>query len=439
MPSTTDDPEPSSSSLLVGDIATPVADPKPEQASTPPPNPYAPASSNKMGSISDNTEKPNSRPSSMRSGMAMLVLMVILCICAIIAIVLLGSLVGTISSQENQAPATIYINSGSGSDSTAGAATGSIAVEDLLPQAPAENGENACAGASPGFANVDCIIDGMTNVGPQAGANVTKGFKGDMQVDYEPITTSLFKAGLCPVNVHWHLGAEHYSLGEFDENGKGVRKIDWVTDGGSAGALGSFQCHHYNETKTMFTRKYDFKHCIGMEVGQTYEVHWPHSAAGACGTPDQYQNPFYDGVFCNLDLDTFNTLTPTQIATNVGVQSQVFTVVNDETYFRPNLMRGMIVDGEFGTDLAIYTGSSTGSSRSNNVCSPYSPITWQVDRKCQLISASSFDLMCAEMKMNRDDLTYDLIAHGARPLMSKNLTADNQQNRDRKLRGNIKN
>merc|ERR1711998_115757 len=31
----------------------------------------------------------------------------------------------------------------------------------------------------------------------------------------------------------------------------------------------------------------------------TYEVHWPHSAIGACNTPYQYQSPFYDGVFCN--------------------------------------------------------------------------------------------------------------------------------------------
>ena len=36
-----------------------------------------------------------------------------------------------------------------------------------------------------------------------------------------------------------------------------------------------------------------------MRVGETYEVHWPHSALGACGTPLQYQTPFYDGVFCN--------------------------------------------------------------------------------------------------------------------------------------------
>merc|ERR1719296_467792 len=65
-----------------------------------------------------------------------------------------------------------------------------------------------------------------------------------------------------------------------------------------------------------------------MEVGQTYEIHWPHSAAGACGTPNQYQTPFYDGVFCNLPLDVFTTLGPQDIASNVGVQAQVFTIVN---------------------------------------------------------------------------------------------------------------
>merc|ERR1719343_1962337 len=34
--------------------------------------------------------------------------------------------------------------------------------------------------------------------------------------DLMPITEPYYKKGLCPVNVHWHLGAEHYSAGEFD-------------------------------------------------------------------------------------------------------------------------------------------------------------------------------------------------------------------------------
>ena len=102
-----------------------------------------------------------------------------------------------------------------------------------------------------------------------------------------------------------------------------------------------------------------------------------------------------DGVFCNLPFEDFQKLTPQQIAHNVGVQSQTFTVVNDEDYYYPDLFSGMIIDEATGkgTDIAIYTGSTTGTQRDNQICSPFSPITWQVDRKCHLISASSFDMV----------------------------------------------
>ena len=50
------------------------------------------------------------------------------------------------------------------------------------------------------------------------------------------------------------------------------------------------------------------------------------------------------------------------------------------------------------------------------MCSFYSPITWQVDRKCQLISASSFDKMCYDMLQQADDMSDDLYAHGAREM-----------------------
>merc|ERR1712185_626784 len=88
-------------------------------------------------------------------------------------------------------------------------------------------------------------------------------------------------------------------------------------------------------------------------------------------------------------------------------------------------IRGMLIEGEMGTDVAAYTGSTTGTSRDNEVCSQYTPITWQVDRKCHLISASSFDKMCADMKAQRDDMTDDLHAHGSRDLVDPQFAADN--------------
>merc|ERR1711990_1076532 len=138
-----------------------------------------------------------------------------------------------------------------------------------------------------------------------------------------------------------------------------------------------------------------------------------------------------DGVFCHfaaanvVSAEHPNGVVLSNLSIHVGVQAQVFTIVNDEDYYYPDLMRGMIIDGDYGKDMAHYTGSTTGTSRNNQLCSAYTPITWQVDRQCHLISASSFDKMCADMKQQRDDMSDDLHAHGARELVATALTANN--------------
>jgi hypothetical protein len=92
----------------------------------------------------------------------------------------------------------------------------------------------------------------------------------------------------------------------------------------------------------------------------------------------------------------------------------------------------MIVDenSDIGTDIAKYTGSTTGTSRDNNVCSRYAPITWQVDRKCHMIAASSFDKMCEVMLQQADDMAKDVYPHGARELNKDEYVANNQQSRN---------
>ena len=305
-------------------------------------------------------------------------------------------------------------------------------------------GTNVCDGAKPTAANwnnMACVVDGVTTAVEQAGGDVTMNgdgtfTQGGNDADgVEPIGKPYFEAGLCPVNVHWHLGAEHRSEGEFDEDGKGPadasRKLLAEAEVRRGG-----RCYHYDANDPKFTTAYDWKHCVDMKVGETYEVHWPHSNMGACGTPNQYQTPFYDGVFCALDqatAATINSATTGDVAlvsthTQIGVQSQTFTIVNDEDYYYPDLMRGMIVEGTRGTEITGYTGSTTGTSRDNELCSPYGPITWHVDRKCHLISASSFDKMCADMKTQRDDMSGDFYAHGSREVVADHLTADNKVN-----------
>lgn len=238
---------------------------------------------------------------------------------------------------------------------------------------------------------------------------------------------------MCAVNVHWHLGAEHKVTGQYDESGSSPshdRRLE-AKPSYHRNLAGDVRyggkCHLYNDTLPEFTTEYDWKHCVGIHVGDTYEVHWPHSKAGACGTPNQFQTPFYDGVFCRhgaADTATEVNLLA-DLPGRVGVQAQVFTIINDEDYFYPNLMQGMIIDGDYGADMAHYTGSTTGTTRNNTMCSSYTPLTWQVDRKCHLISASTFDKMCADMKQQRDDMSDDLHAHGAREVVLPEFAANN--------------
>jgi len=335
-------------------------------------------------------------------------------------------------------------------------------------KAPIDDTINICAGQKPKglnpgdhyFDNMACMKDGVIQTLEQAGGNVTAGFVGGLMAgDRVPITVPYSQTDLCPVNVHWHLGAEHYSAGQFDEYGTGP-----VEDGGNSslpdgychdgdsgsrrrlregerrGLAGSctrlgFRCRAHDFSDPKFTTPFNWQHCVDMKVGETYEIHWPHSAAGACGTKWQYQEPFYDGVFCK---DGIIKVAPLNTYEKIGVQSQTFVVVNDEAYYEANLMAGMLTGASPVTgqparaaDMAMYTGSTTGTSRDNAICSRYAPITWQVDRTCHMVSASSFDKLCQDMKANLanggDDMSGDYYPHGARTLVAPHLTANNQQ------------
>jgi len=298
--------------------------------------------------------------------------------------------------------------------------------------------------------NTDITINAFNK--PQAGADVTAGAVtgGIDSSGMKLIEGDLKDAGLCAVNVHWHEGAEHRSVGEYDETGLGPGLGNEGYHGPSAGGsygrrLGTggqtqgHHCHHYQDLSPAQKAPYNWKYCKNMHVGETYEIHWPHSAAGACGTKWQFQSPFYDGVLCNdpavLGVYTAdNTLA--NMGSAVGVEGQVFTVVNDDAYDVHLGLDGAIKGGgldanddrQFWKDVAVYTGSTTGQSRDNNqFCSVYSPITWQVDRKCHKISAKSFDNLCAQMLMQADNPNdgHDLEPHGARLTVTPELTATN--------------
>lgn len=142
-----------------------------------------------------------------------------------------------------------------------------IVTETILATARPPVGDNPCLGTKPDLPDIQCVIDEVQQTGEQSGTNVTKGYKGDRESDAVPITVPFFQAGLCPVNVHWHLGTEHLSVGEYDETGTGPSNVNEHHRGLEEETRQGFQCKYYEENDPKFTNPYEWKHCHGMEVG----------------------------------------------------------------------------------------------------------------------------------------------------------------------------
>jgi hypothetical protein len=97
----------------------------------------------------------------------------------------------------------------------------------------------------------------------------------------------------------------------------------------------------------------------------------------------------------------------------IAVQSMALVVVSDDEFNNANFLDGL--ETFYDSDVAQYLGSTTGPSYDNAVCSPLS-VSWHVDRKCQRISAASFDGMCRRMKEDYG-MEDDLHPHDSRVLV----------------------
>jgi len=217
---------------------------------------------------------------------------------------------------------------------------------------------------------------------------------------------------LTHVNTHYHLGAEHKSSGEYDKLHTTSRKLL------SGDTEYGFYCDDVAAVSALTSAQkaaYDFQYCKETEVGKTYELHYVYSSGGKA------MGDGLGGAFAVQNNPT------------VVVRGQVFHIVNDAAYDLPsgNLMDGMLQSFPGTTDtlnlkdVTVYSGSTTGRSYNNaDSCSPYQ-ITWQVDQKCRLISAKSFDAMCKKMKYEYE-MSADAHPHQSRDLVSNELSSDTQ-------------
>ena len=320
-----------------------------------------------------------------------------------------------------------------------------------------------------GLGDLDCE---HSSVGAQSGTDVTKGAVGMMDPSVGPIQ-DYNAAGMCTVNVHWHIGAEHRSEGEYDEN-QSFDHPNKDTYAGShrrlASADGGMRIGHMcTKGKELWeandasvrnsdgsVKEYDWKYCKDMHVGLTYEFHWPHSSLGACQTPWQYQYHFLDGVLCGATQGGVDIATAAALLGDkthgIGVEGQVFTIVNGMggEAIRPtwDVLNGWDrqaieeTKNDATGGVAYYQGSTTGDAANNDdVCrGTGNLVTWHQDRKCHTLEASTMDEMCRRMLViSADDMSPDVIPHGARETVVASLTDPAEDHPDypgtRRLRG----
>merc|ERR1719498_1660259 len=216
--------------------------------------------------------------------------------------------------------------------------------------------------------------------------------------------------GMCTVNVHWHIGAEHRSGGQYDETAEfdhpnkdtyaGSHRRLASADGGMRIGHMCVKGKELWEAKDPSVRntdgsvnEYDWKYCKDMHVGLTYQYH------------------FLDGVLCgatmgNLDIATAaGALTSDPPGAYIGVEGQVFTIVNGMggEAIRPtwDVLNGW--ERQSATDVAYYQGSTTGDAfqsgaNAGDKCRGTGDlVTWHVDRECHTLEASTMDEMCRRM------------------------------------------
>ena len=351
-------------------------------------------------------------------------------------------------------------------NAAAAGTTTTLAIPDFL-KGYTHYGENPCidsTGQAPLRADLGDIE--CESAGAQSATDVTAGAAGDRDPALAPIV-DYNDMGMCTVNVHWHIGAEHRSGGQYDETAEfdhpnkdtyaGSHRRLASADGGMRIGHMCVKGKELWEAKDPSVRntdgsvnEYDWKYCKDMHVGLTYEFHWPHSSLGACQTPWQYQYHFLDGVLCgatmgNVDIATASALLMDKTH-GIGVEGQVFTIVNGMggDAVRPtwDVLNGW--DRVAAKDVAYYQGSTTGDAvqsgaNAGDKCRGTGDlVTWHVDRECHTLEASTMDEMCRRMLViSADDMSPDVAPHGARETVVAALTDPNEDHPDytRRLRG----
>lgn len=212
--------------------------------------------------------------------------------------------------------------------------------------------------------------------GPQAPRDIDS-LAGTNPVTFE-MAPAIAEMDLC--NVHFHRNAEH----------KAAAYSTYVKDGSNSGwacqepAAGRLSMEHA-----------EYKECEGIAPGDTIEVHWVHTS---CDITSEGVTPMGGGLNACLTTTCSNP--------QLRVVAQVFTLQQDG---------GVKFSSEspvsHNDPTVEYIGSTTGTSFSNEHCSPFQ-VTWDVKQTCSALDIDDFSSWC------RDNKYHEKHAHGVRELVT---------------------
>lgn len=224
----------------------------------------------------------------------------------------------------------------------------------------AEHKDNHCVGAGPQSPRDIAVSKGSSSV------------IFNSAPDYKDMN-------LC--NVHFHRNAEH----------KAPNYSEFVKDGDNSG----WACKQPSAERLAKGSHVEYKHCEGIQPGDTIEVHWVHTT---CDINSEGVKPLGGGLSACMTESCPNP--------QLRVEAQVFVLAkdgtlkfNDKAPVSPN------------ADTVSYTGSTTGTSYSNNHCSPFQ-VNWNVRTSCETLDIDDFANWCSHNKYN------DHHAHGVRELVT---------------------
>ncbi|MCB2182266.1 MAG: hypothetical protein KQH63_09595 [Desulfobulbaceae bacterium] len=219
-------------------------------------------------------------------------------------------------------------------------------------------------------------VNKCIGAGPQAPRDIDK-HSGTNSVVFE-MAPEISDMNLC--NVHFHRNAEH----------KAAAYSTFVKDGEHSGwacqdpAPGRLEHEHA-----------EYNGCQGIAEGDTIEVHWVYTT---CDITSPGVTPMGGGLNACMTTTCSNP--------ELRVEAEVFVLEKGG-----KMKFSDTAPVAHNDPIVSYTGSTTGTSFTNEHCSPFQ-VTWDVKTTCDTLDIDDFSNWCSTNKYN------DHHAHGCRELVT---------------------